>query len=291
MKIVFTDLDECLLDLKYSFKHSIKALNLLRRKNIPLVICSAKTKAQIEYYRKILKIKDPFIVESGSAIFIPSDYFTFDFSYTKEENGYKVIEFGVEYSNIRMVFKRIKNAVGGKLIGYGDMSLDELRGVTGLSLEQAKLAKMRKYDEPFLTIGRERLDKVIEMMRKHNFNYYKLLGYLEDKEILKKTITLIEHYGFGYYRGGFFHHIIGKGCNKGKAAKVLIDIFKKEYEDLETIGLGNSKNDEPMLKVVDEAFLVQRANGTYDQNVKVKVKRVDSPGPIGWNKAIISVFK
>lgn len=36
----------------------------------------------------------------GGAFFIPKDYFSFSFDYQKEENGYKIIELGITYSEI-----------------------------------------------------------------------------------------------------------------------------------------------------------------------------------------------
>jgi len=66
MKIFFTDLDGTLLDHDtYSFEKAHQALEILRKKNIPLVLCTSKTRTEIGFYRKILKNSHPFISENG----------------------------------------------------------------------------------------------------------------------------------------------------------------------------------------------------------------------------------
>ena len=57
-KLIFTDLDGTLLDYKtYSYKKASKALSLIKKDKIPLIFCTSKTKAEIEYYGKELNNK------------------------------------------------------------------------------------------------------------------------------------------------------------------------------------------------------------------------------------------
>ena len=52
-KIIFTDLDGTLLDSHtYSYKKAINALQLLKKKEIPLIFYTSKTRAEIEFWRK-----------------------------------------------------------------------------------------------------------------------------------------------------------------------------------------------------------------------------------------------
>lgn len=69
--VIFTDLDNTLLDSRYSYEDAKDVLEILKEKEIPIVFCSAKTKYEQEVIRKKIGIKDPFIVEDGSAIYIP----------------------------------------------------------------------------------------------------------------------------------------------------------------------------------------------------------------------------
>ncbi|MCK6469820.1 MAG: HAD hydrolase family protein [Candidatus Brocadia sinica] len=75
--IIFTDLDGTLLDHStYSFEEAREATSLVKKKNIPIVICMSKTQAGIEVYRERMGNEDPFISENGGAIIIPKGYFT-----------------------------------------------------------------------------------------------------------------------------------------------------------------------------------------------------------------------
>ncbi len=96
--VIFTDLDGTLLDrVTYSYDKTLLTIAYLREKGIPLVFCSAKTRAEQEWYQEKLGIRAPFIVENGGAIFIPQGYFPFSFIKGKAEGRYQIIELGIPY--------------------------------------------------------------------------------------------------------------------------------------------------------------------------------------------------
>lgn len=68
--VIFTDLDGTLLDKNsYSFAPARPALILLKKKDIPLIFCTSKTRAEIELYRRKIENSDPFISENGGGHF------------------------------------------------------------------------------------------------------------------------------------------------------------------------------------------------------------------------------
>ena len=76
ISIIFSDLDGTLLDsVDYSFAAALPALEAIRTQDVPLILCSSKTRAEIEVYRQRLNNEHPFITENGGGIFIPQDYF------------------------------------------------------------------------------------------------------------------------------------------------------------------------------------------------------------------------
>jgi mannosyl-3-phosphoglycerate phosphatase len=257
-EVVFTDLDGTLLDHNtYSFKKALPALRLAKEKKVPIVICTSKTKAEIEFYRKRLGNRDPFIFENGAAIFIPKDYFKFKFNYNKKTRKYYVIEFGDPYK-LKKFLKKIKKK-GVKIKGFTDMGAWEVRKLTGLTLSHARLAKKRVYDEAFTM----------------------------DKKDEKKVIEMIKKKGFNYNKGGRFWHIMGK-FDKGKAVKELLKLYKKKYGKIKSYGFGDAKNDFEMLKNVDEGYLVKKPDGTYESN---KFKKAEGIGPMGWNKTVKKILR
>ncbi len=259
--IIFTDLDGTLLDNRYSFEKALPALKLLKERDIPLVICSSKTRKEIEYYRRKLDNHHPFISENGGGIFIPKDYFDFQISEFKiEENEeYLIIRLGAEYSDLRRVVMDLRKD-GFDIKGFGDMTVEEIVALADMSIDEAKMAKERDFDEPFIFKG-------------------------DDLE-LKRLFESINAKGLNYTQGRFFH-ILGNS-DKGKAVSILIDLYRRKFGDITTIATGDSPNDIPMLEKVDYPIIVQKPDGSYDQQIKMpNLIKARGTGPDGWNKAIL----
>lgn len=259
-KVVFTDLDGTLLDrLSYSYDQTLEAISLLHNKRIPIVFCSAKTRAEQEAYRQELSIKDPFIVENGGAIFVPRDYFPFRFNHHKTANDYLVIELGISHQRVREVLKRIQAEVGCHIKCFEDMSAEEIAKDTGLNLRFAALAKQREYDETFK---------------------------IEDtQEKTKAVLDKIEEAGLTYSHGGRYYSAMA-GNDKGKATRILIELFGRKLAKIETIGIGDSQNDVSMLKAVDMPVLVQKAESLWEEVNLANMYKVEAVGPQGWSRAI-----
>ncbi len=262
--LVFTDLDGTLLDhTSYSFEPALPGLAVLHEKNIPLIICTSKTRAEIEIIRQRLNNGHPFVSENGGAIFIPKDYFSKTYSYTREDSDYRIIEYGTSYSKIREVFKKVKGHSSGQIRGFGDLSVEEVAGLCDLSLDQARLAKMREYDEPFI---------------------------LKDSDALEKIQHMAEDAHLHVTRGGRFYHLLGEN-DKGKAASTLRDIYEKTFKSVKTIALGDSQNDLPMLEAVDYPVLVQKPDGSYDPSIKLdNLFFAPGIGPYGWKAAVVHLL-
>jgi len=248
--VVFTDLDGTLLDDNYSFEDAIPGLKLLREYNVPLIYCSAKTKAEQEVIREKMGINDPFIVENGSAIYITKGHFKS--VHAKDANGYEVVVLGIESSRIIEEIKRLRKRF--KIRNYYFMSDEEVAEVTGLSLEDAKRAKMREFGETIV--------KAEE-------------GALEE---LRKKFEVVH--------GGRFIQVYGKGADKGKAVRILTEMYRKEFGDVKTVGIGNAQNDLPMLKAVQYPAIVKNSDGTWaDINIE-NLYREERRGPSGWAEVV-----
>jgi len=263
--IVFTDLDGTLLDGEtYSFEPALPALKLLKEKEIPLIICSSKTRREIEYYRRKLDNHDPFISENGGGIFIPRGYFQFpvqrSFSVI-DEDDYHVIRLGAGYSELRKALVRLRSE-GFNVKGFGDMSIEGLASIANMSIEEAEMAKERDFDEPFIFSGNE--------------------------EELQRLFESIRAMGFNYTQGRFFH-ILGNS-DKGKAVSILTELYKRKFNEITTIAIGDSPNDIPMLKEVDFPVVVMKPDGSYDQRINIPdIIKAKGIGPNGWNKEILSL--
>ncbi|MGE0643155.1 MAG: HAD-IIB family hydrolase [Nitrospira sp.] len=267
--VVFTDLDGTLLDgSTYSFEAARTALDELRTRSIPMIIVSSKTQAEIEPLRARLCNEDPFIVENGGAVIIPSAYFPFTLTAATAHDQYARVELGTSYSVLRRALKEIELELGVELRGYGDMSLDEVVMRTGLSRPEAERAMQRHYDEPFV---------------------------VEDERYPLETLTqAIETRGLRWTKGDRFHHLMGIQ-DKGQAVHYLIDCYRRRAghtgDRLFTVGIGNSLNDLPMLNAVEQPVLVQQTSGSYEPDISLPgLVHAPGPGPIGWNRAVLSLL-
>jgi mannosyl-3-phosphoglycerate phosphatase len=91
MLVLITDLDGTLLDANYSCEAAFPALDLLKRLHIPLVLCTSKTRAEVEAVRHQLGNRDPFIVENGGALYVPDGCLPFDLNTPTRRGAYAVI--------------------------------------------------------------------------------------------------------------------------------------------------------------------------------------------------------
>jgi mannosyl-3-phosphoglycerate phosphatase len=269
--IVFTDLDGSLLDgTTYSYKAAIPALTALREQGIPLILVSSKTRAEMEPIRQRLDLHDPFIVENGGAVFVPHGLFDFPLERMRTRSPYQVIELGLPYHMLREVLKQIEEAVETPLKGFGDLSVEAIMHVTGLSQADAILAKQREYDEPFLLRGPQAL---IE-------------------EVCRQIVTR----GLRWTKGGRLFHLTGQN-DKGEAASVLLRCYHRqqrmrgETERIETVGIGDSINDATLLAMVDYPILVQKPDGIHEPDVQLsRMIRAPGIGPVGWNDAVLELL-
>jgi predicted mannosyl-3-phosphoglycerate phosphatase (HAD superfamily) len=128
----------------------VNAVSLLARLRVPLVVCSGRTRAEIEHATLALGTRHPFICEGGNALFIPRGYFPFDIDNSREIGGYDVVEFGRRYRDVVNTLHRSAERAGVQVRGFDDMSADEIaEDDGGLSTLVAPLAKLRDYSELF----------------------------------------------------------------------------------------------------------------------------------------------
>jgi mannosyl-3-phosphoglycerate phosphatase len=263
--IVFTDLDGTLLDSgTYSYRKSLSAINRLKGKGIPIIFCSAKTRAEQEIYRRELGLFHPFVVENGGAVFIPRGYFPFSFDYHKAVDDLLAIELAIPRGRVKKMLARIGREDDFRLKGFTDMSAAEVAEITGLNLEFAELARQREYDEPV------KLDSSRE-------------------KDLSKFLSQLGEVGLNWSYGGRLYHVMGGG-GKGKAVEILSGLYRKMWGEIRTVGLGNGLNDSPMLSQVDIPILVQKRGNSWEDMNMPRLRKVQGVGPEGWSKAIAEVF-
>jgi mannosyl-3-phosphoglycerate phosphatase len=148
--IVFADIDSApSAPLSDGGGRRAALLEMLAVRRITLVLCSRRTRAEVESIRQDLGIFHPFVCENGAAVFMPERYFGSDLDNTRKVGGYQVIEFGSPYEQVVDTLRRVADRLSVRVLGFRDMSVEQVSREHGLSLLEARLAKLREYSEPF----------------------------------------------------------------------------------------------------------------------------------------------
>jgi mannosyl-3-phosphoglycerate phosphatase len=260
--IVFTDLDGTLLNGDdYRYDAAIPVLEDLKKRQIPVIPVTSKTRTEVEFLCCVLNSNEPFIVENGSAIFVPLNSQQFLPSELNRYECYHLERLGCTYSEARKGLAAIATRLGEPLQGFGDLNEAAIVQLTGLSPQEAQRAKAREFTEPFITppnVPASKLQQVVEAS------------------------------GFKVVVGDRFSHLIGAGAGKGKAVEWLKQHYRRldSSEKLVTIGLGNSPNDLEMLENVDIPVVIPGKKGAHPQLTGRGWQVAIAEGSKGWAIAV-----
>ncbi|ANV84418.1 HAD family hydrolase [Picosynechococcus sp. PCC 7003] len=270
MFLCFTDLDGTLLNHDdYRYDAAIPTIQTLKQAGIPIIPTTSKTKAEVLDLRESLGLKDPFIVENGSGIFLEPGDPRFDFSELDvamtTEATLTTITLGISYAQARQSLQNLAQQIGEPLTGFGDLSLEALQDLTQLPLEALKQAGDRQFSEPFL---RPQTD----------------LAQLE---------SLAKKAGLQILVGNRFCHLLGAGAGKGRAVQLLQQAWQKAHPDqppIKTLGLGDSPNDLSLLEAVDVVIAVPGPEGVNPKLASHIQEQgwlvAPYPGAKGWAAAV-----
>lgn len=265
--IVFTDLDGTLLDQQtYRWDAAEPALRRLRLLGVPLVLCTSKTRAEVLPLVDALALRHPFVAENGGAVYIPRNYFPFALPTARVEAGFQVLELGQCYQKLVQALDEAAKTSGIQARGFNRMSDSEVAELCGLKRSAAKLARRREYDEPFI------LEKGTPKQQERFFRW-------------------LQQRGLRWRQGGRFYHLMGDN-DKGVAVSRLLELYRQQYGDIRTVGLGDSPNDLDFLAVVDCPVLVAAPDGSYNDEVRAQVsdlRLAPGTGPWGWNQAVLEI--
>jgi mannosyl-3-phosphoglycerate phosphatase len=262
MQVVFTDLDGSLLDQDtYSFDAARPALDWLNECGIPLVFVSSKTRSELAFWRRATGNVHPFVMENGGAIVIPKGYFERSFPGQRPSRATEVIELGLHYTCLVTELRRASRAARCRTRGFNDMTPEHIASEFSLSLNQAKMARKREFDEPFLILDGGRREALLQE---------------------------IQNSGLTCSSGGRLHHLAGH-CDKGIAVRELIRRYKLAWGPVRTLGLGDGMNDLPMLASVSVPVILRSPAARKLSRLLPSAMVTEAAGPAGWNQAVLSL--
>lgn len=262
--LVVTDLDACLLDEEtYRYDAALPALESLARNGVPLVLCSSKTRAEMEPLAAELPAKGPFIVENGGAIVVPPGHLR-RLAGRPDARGYRSVVLGTGREALVRGLAEIAGRARARVLGFSELEARDVARLTGLDALPASRALQREYDEPFLLAEGSEQALVREASRR----------------------------GLRITRGGRFHHLLGP-VDKGRALQRLIALYAAEGSRFSVVALGDSPNDASMLRQADRPVIVPRSTGRADPALRRALPGAEvapQPGPAGWNAAVSAIL-
>ncbi|MEM9303487.1 MAG: HAD-IIB family hydrolase [Pseudomonadota bacterium] len=259
--LVFTDLDGTLLDHdSYSWAAAKPALDALAERQVPVMIVTSKTAAEVTALRYELGNAAPFVVENGAAIIVPGGTFP-DEAETRE------IVRGADREAILTALAEATQSDPLDAVGFTALGVDGIAAATGLTPAAARLANDRLASEPLLwRDSLERYDRLVEQLAPA---------------------------GLRLTRGGRFVHVMG-AHDKGDAVRWLTGRFRLAWpgEQFTTVALGDGPNDLGMLGAGDTAVVIR---GHHDHPMPLgghgRVIRTRDRGPSGWNEAVLGLLR
>ena len=322
-KVVFSDIVGTLVDI-YTAQYGMKTyelISVMKEKNIPLILTSAKTRLEQNKIREDLGLSDPFIVENGGAIVIPKGYFP--------DTALKNIEYPLrETEEIEKESEYINHKIGGDLRETGQREIVHDGSRThppkatskviiievGKSANdiRAKLSDIRKKHninfKGVADISIEELSNLASMpieqaRRMAQRNYGETILQIQ-KEDVARFIKCTQEAGMKVIHGGRFFDVT-IGTDKGIAVGILKKLFNRKFHnDVIYFGIGDSTNDIPMLNLMDVSILVQRPDSSWldykgtkmkngvnsNNNSNNNILKVNGIGPHGWENAIQKII-
>ncbi|WP_192034865.1 HAD-IIB family hydrolase [Halomonas sp. YLGW01] len=262
-RLVFTDLDGTLLDHdSYEWQPAAPWLERLRHVGVTVIPVTSKTRAELMPLRQELGLRDtPFIAENGAVIGLPQawQHARLDRDPTHVD-GLAIKTPGIDIGFLRTRLGVLRDRLGVRFRGMGEMPIDDIIALTGLSEHRARLARVREGCEPLI--------------------------WDDSEAALADFRQALEADGLCLMRGGRFWHAMGR-LDKGDGVRWLVERYRALRGRLpETLGLGDGPNDVPLLEAVDRAVLIPGHHGHTISLTNPHQYLALRAGPSGWAEGI-----
>jgi predicted mannosyl-3-phosphoglycerate phosphatase (HAD superfamily) len=245
-----------------------EALLEIERRNIPLVLSTHGTRAQLEALRRKIAHAHPFITEGGGGLFLPDGYFALRLEGAIRAARYLCVPFGRSSREAGAAAEEIARQAGGEIVRYPEMNVREIARNAGVSERDAQASREREFSERFFFAGNADLasQSFEKIAREQNWQIRRAEPFWE----------------------------LCSGNDEGKAVRYLMKLYRQALRSrIRSVGIGASFEDLSLLAASDQAFILPESGGRFDDQLLSKLPnsaRITVPGPSGWNQIVLDVL-
>jgi mannosyl-3-phosphoglycerate phosphatase family protein len=239
------------------------AVGLLERQDVPVVLYSDRSATELIWLQHELDIREPFICESGAAVYIPRDYFVQLPGTDGNTGDWEVIEFGAPYARVAGALRRAAAAQRIPIVGLDELGAAQLSREFATSVSDAERALSRQYDVRFRVLT-------------------------SDPGARPRLYNAMRAAGYRCFSGPKYDHATGVRDPRA-AIRLVISLYRSYWESLIVIGLGDNATDRGLLREVDVPIIV-RNDGIDQLPLLRKVPKAyltQATGPAGWREAVL----
>jgi mannosyl-3-phosphoglycerate phosphatase len=238
----------------------------LEDRGIAVVLWGNETRSEMELIQSDLNLQHPFISENGGGLFIRHGYFLNRPPKGRDIQNYDVFDFGRPYHEVAEALHDVARRHECPVIGFSVMSIEDVARECGLSLAQARLAKLREYDEPFRVTD-------------------------SAPATYSRICSALRRFGYRCFTHEHFHHATGV-ADKAQSIRTLTSLYCDAHDGhVLTIGVAKAPSESYLLQAVDIPIVVRRADGDAARLAqKVPTARLIDAGPRGWSDAILQAL-
>jgi mannosyl-3-phosphoglycerate phosphatase len=267
--VVFTEPLDLFPPQAHSPEHGAEeALHELERRQAPLVFASRGTRMEVEFVRRKLENRHPFITENGGGLFVPEGYFRQRIPDSETIRHYRRIPFARPYAETCAALEETAEEAGVDVVGFHNMSAREVAENSGLPPRVAELARLREFDEPFFFAG-------------------------EEVAASRRLAEAARKRGWQVTRRERFWHFCSRADVRA-AVRRLTEMYRTaRHARIRSVAIGWSHHQLDLLSAAGRAIVLPASDGTFDEQLAERLpaaRRAGAPGPAGWNAAVMDLL-
>jgi predicted mannosyl-3-phosphoglycerate phosphatase (HAD superfamily) len=234
--------------------------------NAAVVLCSGRTRPELEHLSQELGSRYPFICEHGAAAFVPVGYFPFDVPNSGPIAGYQAVEFGRSAASVLEVLRRTADRHGVTLRAFSEMSVEEVARDCGLSLLCARLAKLRDYGELFRVLN-------------------------PNPDVRARFLDALRAAHLRCVVGERYDHV-GSSVDISIGVGMLRTLYRRLHTPTLTVGIADWQAEGDVLQLVDAPVTIEapgRWSGQRPARKPHHLRAVRLDGPVSWANRIAEI--